>query len=123
MVRLAFYSQDLKLRVLLAPALGPEFQLTVEPDGDKVKDMVSQGSCDVVILDLNSNEVELESQIAFFEEIVESLVPIIVMADDDGRPRAADLVQRGAFGYCRKPPALRDLKTLVRRAFEQSALK
>ena len=123
MVRLAFYSQDLQLRVLLAPALGPEFQLTVEPDREKVRDMVSQGTCDVVILDLDSNREDLESQIEFFDEIAESLVPVVVMADDDGRPQAAELVQRGAFGYCRKPPALRDLKALVRRAFEQSALK
>jgi DNA-binding NtrC family response regulator len=123
MVRLAFYSQDLKLRVLLAPALGPDFQLTVEPDGAKVKEMMSQGHCDVVILDLDSNDGSLESQIGFFEEIAESLIPVIVMADDGGRAEAVELVQRGAFGYCRKPPALRELKALVRRAFEQSALK
>ena len=75
MVRLAFYSQDLQLRILLAPALGPEFQLTVEPDGEQVKDMVSQGSCDVVILDLDSDQGGLESQIAFFDEIVHQLRP------------------------------------------------
>jgi hypothetical protein len=69
---LAFYSQDLKLRVLLAPALGPDFQLTVEPDGAKVKEMMSQGHCDVVILDLDSNDGSLESQVGFFEEIAES---------------------------------------------------
>lgn len=123
MVRLAFHSQDLKLRVLLAPALGPEFQLTVEQDRDKVRDIVSQADCDVVILDLDSNQGELDAQIAFFEEVVKSSIPVVLMTDDDSRARAAELVQFGAFGYCRKPPALRELKALLLRAFEQSALK
>ena len=123
MVRLAFYSQDQKLRFLLAPSLGPEFQLTVESDGDQVRDRIAQGACDVLILDLDSNYGGVESQVQFFEEVAESPVPVIVMADDNGRAQAAELVQRGAFGYCRKPPALRELKALVRRAFEQSVLK
>ena len=117
MVRLAFYSQDQKLRFLLAPSLGPEFQLTVESDGDQVRDRIAQGACDVLILDLDSNYGGVESQVQFFEEVAESPVPVIVMADDNGRAQAAELVQRGAFGYCRKPPALRELKALVRRAF------
>ncbi|HJY06772.1 MAG TPA: sigma-54 dependent transcriptional regulator, partial [Bryobacteraceae bacterium] len=65
----------------------------------------------------------MESQVQFFEEIAESPVPVILLADDASRPEAAELVQRGAFGYCRKPPALRELKVLVQRAFEQSSLK
>jgi DNA-binding NtrC family response regulator len=76
-----------------------------------------------VILDLDSNQGELDAQIVFFEEIVKSLIPVVLMADDDSRAMAAELVQRGAFGYCRKPPAVRELKALLLRAFEQSTLK
>jgi DNA-binding NtrC family response regulator len=123
MVRLAFYSQDPKLRVLLAASLSPEFQLIVESRGDRLRDQISQGVCDVLILDLDSNYGGVESQVRFFEEIAESPVPVILLADDASRPKAAELVQRGAFGYCRKPPALRELKVLVQRAFEQSSLK
>jgi DNA-binding NtrC family response regulator len=123
MVRLAFYSQDPKLRVLLAASLSPEFQLIVESRGDRLRDQISQGVCDVLILDLDSNYGGVESQVLFFEEIAESPVPVILLADDASRPKAAELVQRGAFGYCRKPPALRELKVLVQRAFEQSSLK
>ncbi len=39
------------------------------------------------------------------------------------RPAAIDLVQRGAHSYCRKPPALRELKVILRRAYEYVAMK
>ena len=123
MIRLAFYSQDLRLRFLLAPALGTEFQVTVVPDESRIKELISQGDCDVLILDLDSSNSALESQVKFFEEIAESHVPVVVMADDNGRSQALELVQRGAFGHCRKPPALRELKAVVARAFEHGALK
>lgn len=123
MVRLAFHSQDPKLRVLLAASLSPEFQLIVESGGDRLKDQISQGVCDVLVLDLDSNYGGVESQVRFFEEIAESSIPVILLADDASRPQAAELVQRGGFGYCRKPPALRELKVMVKRAFEQSFLK
>jgi DNA-binding NtrC family response regulator len=122
MVRLAFCSQDLTLRSLLAPALGPEFHITVEPDEAKMKDLASRGSCDVMILDLDPNDGS-GFEVRFFEEIAESRIPVIVMANDESRAEAAELMQRGAFGYCRKPPALRELKALVRAAYEQNSLK
>jgi DNA-binding NtrC family response regulator len=34
-----------------------------------------------------------------------------------------DLVRQGAYGYCRRPPSIRDLKTMLRRAHENSTLK
>jgi DNA-binding NtrC family response regulator len=33
------------------------------------------------------------------------------------------LVRTGAFGYCRRPPSIRDLKTMLSRAYETSLLK
>jgi DNA-binding NtrC family response regulator len=45
------------------------------------------------------------------------------MADDSLRSTAFELVRSGAFGYCRRPPSIRDLKTLLSRASETFALK
>ncbi len=45
------------------------------------------------------------------------------MADDGLRSTAFELVRSGAFGYCRRPPSIRDLKTMLSRAFENSTLK
>ena len=38
-------------------------------------------------------------------------------------PLAIDLVQRGAHGYCRKPPVVRELKAQILRAYELGAMK
>jgi DNA-binding NtrC family response regulator len=45
------------------------------------------------------------------------------MADDGLRSTAFELVRNGAFGYCRRPPSIRDLKTMLSRACENSSLK
>jgi DNA-binding NtrC family response regulator len=45
------------------------------------------------------------------------------MADDSLRSTAFELVRTGAFGYCRRPPSIRDLKTMLSRAYENSLLK
>jgi DNA-binding NtrC family response regulator len=46
----------------------------------------------------------------------------VVMAEDGLQPAAAELVRLGAYGYCRKPVSIRELKTMLRRAHGSSAL-
>src|SRR5947209_7882966 len=90
--RLAFHSQDLKLRPLLAPALGREFQVTVEPDREKLHALIAKELCDVLILDLDSTYCPIAQQVSFFEEAAESGIAIVVMTDDAGRSTAIELV-------------------------------
>ena len=123
MIRLALYSQDAKLRTILAPALGAEFDVAVEPDGDRIKERIAQDLCDVLILDLDSSYCAIAQRVQFFDEIVASRIATVALIDDDARPAAVDLVQRGLYSYFRKPPALRELKIGLRRAYEHSALK
>jgi DNA-binding NtrC family response regulator len=123
MVRVALQSQDVKLQPLLGPALGRDFDVVTEPDGNRLKCLIWEGSLDVLLLDLDSEFGNLAQQVEFCKEISESGIAIIIMADDVSRPFAIDLVQRGAHSYCRKPPALRDLKAVIRRAYEHAAMK
>ena len=123
MIRLALFSQDGKLQPLLAPALGRDFQVIAEPEGDRLKQQVWDGSFDVLLLDLDTDLGNVDEQVEFFEKVSECGVAVVVMTDDAARPAAIDLVQRGAHSYCRKPPALRELKATVRRAYEHAAMK
>jgi DNA-binding NtrC family response regulator len=123
MIRIGLYSEDRKLQPLLASALGKEFQVLIESDDDGIDRMLAVGGCDVVILDLDSNHQSLKQRVACSRRIAASQVSSVVMADDGLRPTAVELVRLGAYGYCRKPPSVRDLKILLRRAHENSSLK
>ena len=123
MVRVALHSPSSKLQSLLAPALGPAFKLVSHLENDRLKQMLFDGEIDVLLLDLESEPSNVELQTSFFEEIGATDIPTIILTDDASRPAALDLVTRGAFGYCRKPPALRELKAMIRRAHENGSMK
>jgi DNA-binding NtrC family response regulator len=123
MIRIGLYSEDRTLQPLLASALGKEFQVLLESDGDGMDSLVSGGGCDVMILDLSSHRDSLRERIERSRLLIASAVPAILMADDALRSTAFELVRTGAFGYCRRPPSVRDLKTMLTRAYETSSLK
>ena len=123
MIRLLLYSQDSSLQYLLAPTLGDEFFVFHERRMERIKEVVSQGQCDVVILDLDSSTFPVQQQLGFLDELRDSGTPVVVMTDDNGRATALDLVQRGFSNYVRKPPSLPELKIVVRRAHEFAVLK
>jgi DNA-binding NtrC family response regulator len=123
MIKIGLYSEDRTLHPLLSSALGREFQVVLNSDQEGMHDLVSAGECDVMILDLNSNHESLQERIGFSRRLIASSVPSVVMADDGLRSTAFELVRTGAFGYCRRPPSIRDLKTMLSRAYETSLLK
>jgi DNA-binding NtrC family response regulator len=123
MIRVALCSPDLKLQPLLAPALGRDFQVLSEPDYARLTKILRDGQVDVLLLDLDSESSNVDRQVKFFEEIGAAGTATVVLTDDASRPTAIDLVTRGAHSYCRKPPALRELKAMIRRACEHTAMK
>jgi DNA-binding NtrC family response regulator len=123
MIKVGLYSEDRTLHPLLSSVLGKEFHVLLEADEAGMNSLVLTGGCDVMILELNSNQDSLQERIAFSRRLITSNVPSVVMADDDLRATAFDLVRTGAFGYCRRPPSIRDLKTMLSRAYESSTLK
>ncbi|HEV2274061.1 MAG TPA: sigma-54 dependent transcriptional regulator [Acidobacteriaceae bacterium] len=123
MIRIALYSDDRKLQPLLSSALGRDFQVSLEPDEAAVNRMLGGGSCDIVIFDLDSSYKSPEQRVACCQRFVEARVPTVIMVDDNLRSTAVDLVRAGAHGYCRKPPSIRDLKAMLRRAYENVSLK
>jgi DNA-binding NtrC family response regulator len=123
MIRIGLYSCDRTLQPLLSSALGKEFQIRLESDEQGLNRMLASGSCDVLILDLDSTQGSLKDRITCSERIIASQFPALVMADDGLRSTAMELVRQGAFGYCRKPPSIRELKTMLLRMYENISLK
>ena len=123
MIKIGLYSEDRTLHPLLSSALGKEFQVLLQSEQQGMNELVSAGECDVMVLDLNSKRESLQERIGFSREQIATNIPSIVMADDSLRSTAFELVRTGAFGYCRRPPSIRDLKTMLSRAYENSLLK
>jgi DNA-binding NtrC family response regulator len=65
----------------------------------------------------------LQQRIGCAQRLIASQIPSVIMADDALRSTAFEMVRAGAFGYCRRPPSIRDLKTMLGRAFENSSLR
>jgi DNA-binding NtrC family response regulator len=122
MVRVALYSPDSKLPSLLSSALQPEYRVVAESDKVKLKQASISGQADVIVLDFDSNYWSLPEQLAFYDELSDSPIPIVVMTDDLRRSAAIEFLQRGAFDCIRKPPSLVEFKVIVRRAYEHAMM-
>ncbi len=123
MIRIGLLSEDGALQPLLSSALGKEFQVQRALDADEVEVLVEAAECDVVLLDLNSNNASIRDRVESARRVIASQVPSVVMADDGLRSTAVELVRLGAYGYCRRPPSIRELKAMLCRASENSSLK
>jgi DNA-binding NtrC family response regulator len=116
MTRVLLYSEDRALQVLLSSALGKEFHVfMVSTEGEKGQLFLGE-DCDVVLLDLNSDHHAVQDRIDCARRMVGSQPRWVIMADDVLRLTALELVRQGAFGFCRRPPSIRDLRIMLRRA-------
>lgn len=119
MIKIGLSPEDRILQSLLSSALGNEFSVLVASPDDRISAL----NFDVMLLDLDPNHGSLEQRMDWFRRIIASQIPSVVMASDGLRSAAVELVRLGAYGYCRKPPSIRDLKTMLLRACENSRLR
>ncbi len=121
-IRVGFISQDLRLYSILISVLSPEVLLLKTSEPDRARQLASDNKIDALIVDIDFHSARQDGEEAF--QIVESSgAPVIVLAGDDKRREALELVERGAYGYVRKPPIIRELKAMLRGAFEGKSLK
>lgn len=123
MIKVRLYSEDSALQVLLSSALGKEFHVFMVSNVDEISRKLSAEDCDVALLDLNADHHSVQERIECARRVVGSQPRWVIMADDPLRLIALELVRLGAFGYCRRPPSIRDLRVMLRRACDQSTLE
>jgi len=123
MIQIGLLSEDGALQPLLSSALGKDFRVQLASDAEDVNLMIEAVECDVLLLDLNSNNGSMKERLDSYRRAIASQIPSVVMADDAMRSTAVELVRQGAYGYCRRPPSIRELKAMLSRASENSALK
>lgn len=123
MIRVGLFSQDSSLEPLLSSALGNEFRFSWQSTEQGIERLLSSGDLRVVILDLNSRLDGLEERFEAAKRMIRVQAAWIILADDGLRSAASELVSQGAYGYCRRPPSIRDLRAMLRQAYENSSLK
>src|SRR5260370_16262357 len=122
MIRIGLLSEDRTLQSLISSALGKEFDVLLASTEDRNNRTLSAGGCDVALLDLDSDQDSLQQRMECSRRIIASQIPSVVMATDGLRATAAELVRLGASGYCRRPPSIRHLKSILPRAPAHSSL-
>jgi len=120
MIRIGLCSEDRALKSILSSALGKDFPIVL----DSLEDPENLSN-NVLILDMGPEPKSLPLQMEAFRRLItsRSSTAIILLADDSMRSAATELVRLGAFGYCRRPPSIRDLKAMLQRAYENASLK
>jgi DNA-binding NtrC family response regulator len=122
-IRVGLYSHDGTLHPLLSSALGQEFAFFVISDQDGANRLLSTENLSLMIVDLNSNHASVQDAIECVRRMTALHLSCLIMADYPLKLTAAQLVQEGAYGYCHRPPSIRDLRMMLRRAHESSVLK
>ena len=105
MTRIGLYSEDRSLHPLLSSALGKDFEVLLQSDGEGTDALASTAGCDVMILDLYSSQETLQARLEFTRRLIASNVPAILMADDSLRSTAFELVRIRRL-WLLPPPAL-----------------
>ena len=123
MIRIGLLTDDGTLQPLLSSALGKEFTVQLAIDEEDIDGIAQGGACDVLIVDLNSNNNSAKARIERARRLIAKPIPSLIMADDILRGTALELVRLGAFGYCRRPPSIRELKAILYRAYEHNNLR
>jgi DNA-binding NtrC family response regulator len=116
-------SPEIDLHQLLAPALGAEFRTVgVKCDADCIQQRLTDHRVDVVVLDLDADQ-DIGKQVKCYTLIHHLGIPVVALVADNARSVAIDLLQRGLHGYCRRPPAIRELRSLIIGATRDADLK
>ena len=123
MLRLILYSRDHKLAPLLTATLGENFSIKLVTCTEDLKARLTTQSADVLLLDLDSNYSPTESGLKLLDELRNSPVPVVAMADGYNRAMAMELVRRGVYDCVQKPPSLVELRVILRRAHEHDSLR
>ena len=123
MIKVGLYSEDHSLSLFLNSALGKDFQVVLESDWEEMSRLVSSGECEISILDLNSTRDSLDTRIAGVKRLLASSVPSVVLGDDGMSGVADELVRGGAFGHCRRPLSVPDLKAMLSGAYQNTFFK
>ena len=123
MIRIGLLSDASLDASFVVSALGKEFEILAAAGEAPTEGTIAVDRFDVLVVELTSEDGSAEGRAEEARALLGKDVPMVVLAGDEMRAMAQDLVEKGAFGYCLYPPSIRDLKALILRANENGQLK
>lgn len=123
MIRIGLLSDARLDASFVVSALGREFEILPADSEAATSETIASEKFDVLVAELTSEGESEEELIEGALRLIDTQVPLIVLARDGMRDAAQELVEQGAFGYCMYPPSIKELKALLLRAYETSQLK
>jgi DNA-binding NtrC family response regulator len=108
---------------VLTSALASDYAAVTAFHAARARELGSDETLAAILLDIGSGRVYGEDAETLIDDLSGRGVPVLVLADDENRLRAMELVERGAHSWVRKPPAIRDLKSALQNACEKRILQ
>lgn len=122
-IKLLILSPDRTALRALRGALNADFEVFTVSEREAAERLMGEVDPDVAIVDLGSDPESMVMLLDFVKNSQNHPAPVVLMADDEQRYRAMELVGNGVYDYFRKPPHLGELKIVVGRAAEHRRLK
>ena len=123
-IRVGVISDDATLAPLLASVLGTDFAAVEVLASEPGEEVASAGRADALLLDFERGSLRTKEWTRRLRDgLPPDMPPVILMASDDGRRAALELVESGAYACVRKPPVIRELRAALRSAYERRSLR
>jgi len=123
MSRIAVFSRGASLPTVLSSVLGRDHEIVCSHVPSTLAEIVSSGRVDVLLLDFDPEVFTTREYAEICGTSISAGVSVVLLGDDRTRAAAIELLEAGAHSFCRKPPAVRELKTALHRACEVTSMK
>ena len=123
MIRVGLYNEDRDSQLLPLHGLSIDFQVSSSSSEAAFDHLIATVNPEMLVLCLDADQHLLQQQIAYFKRIVDYQIPSIIIADDNRRSAALELVRHGAYGYCRTSASASELTALLHQACKDASFK
>jgi len=120
LIRIGVYSEDNSLQLLLSSSLPKDLQVQFEAPEDCTFESISTRNFDIVLVDLKSNRDSLLQRIDCVKNILACHVGVVLIADEELRPVAVELVELGVYDFFGRNTSVRHMETILHRAHEKA---
>jgi DNA-binding NtrC family response regulator len=123
MIRVGLYNENRAAQLLPLHGLSSDFQIASSSTETAFNHLLATTNPEMLILCLDADQHLLQQQITYFKRIVEVQIPCIVIADEDRRSAALELVRHGAYGFCRTSASASELTSMLQQACKDASFK